>query len=140
MASDEFYLPFTTGEPDPDPDFIPWPGVLLSQDDHASVRQRFIDVFRIPRYDPIRDPDTPTSAYFWDAAIASWPDLRRKGRGQSLYLYNETRDILNRASLADIFRYFRFKPPWEYCDFYMFDDSFQWCFSVTHENALLLIE
>ncbi len=140
MTRDEFYLPFTTGEPDPYPDFTPWPGEPLSQEEHASIRQRFIDVFRIPRHDPIRDPDTPTCAYFGDAAVASWPDLRRKGRNQSLYFYSEQLDVLSEASLADIFRFFRLRPPWQGSDFYIFDESFLWCFSHTHHSTLLLIE
>lgn len=114
---------------------------LLSLADSDRVRQRlvaaFVDVDSFKR-----QAHAFGTAYWWDhfsrktacqPAVLSNITLRR--RWLTIYFHNESRCLRVRGTNVAQF----VKKAWdEDADFYVFDDSYEWCVAFTHEDVCVL--
>lgn len=121
-------------------DYTKTPGVEVHDEAKSSIISRFRKQFRSPRVDKLSPPSTPTNAFFYDAieidlSILLCHDLV----GRRLYLFNETFGSLCIASGKDIWQYLQERNPWEDFDFYVFEDDWHWCLTVTHHGSTHLL-
>ncbi|KRF28665.1 hypothetical protein [Paenibacillus sp. Soil787] len=56
-----------------------------------------------------------------------------------LYFYLERSRLLYAANHAEILAFVEELEPWEEIDAYIFDDSFEWVFSITHDDLTVLM-
>ena len=66
-------------------------------------------------------------------------DARRCNIPKNVIFYLERQNSIYRTTFEDVCRYVDELEPWEYIDAYVFDETFNWLFAITHEDLKCLI-
>ena len=66
-------------------------------------------------------------------------DARRYNIPKDVILYLERQNSMYSTTFEDVCRYVDELEPWEYIDAYVFDDTLNWLFAITHEDLKCLI-
>lgn len=70
---------------------------------------------------------------FEDARNLAIPD------SNNLFFYLERQNKVYRTTFDDICKYIDELEPWEYIDAYIFDETLNWLFAITHEDLKCVI-
>ena len=98
--------------------------------------------FIISDYDPY---DQKRSRLLWCNLSCEAQSIPRENfqsipldKNSTVYFYNERLNEMYEAVFSEICKYIENLEPWEEIDAEIFDSSYKWFISVTHEDFLLL--
>jgi hypothetical protein len=129
-------------------DWIPMPGQLLESSLAISIVDRFKQTIRVLKSDPsdIRPSWCyfPKGKYFGGEEIIESVMCKLLQLNHSLFIFKEVRSHDNSLKLyatnaQEIKTFFEERFPWQDKDYYVFDDSYDWCLAITHDDAVIAV-
>lgn len=134
---------------------FPLPGSAITGEESDTVIKHFLQKYRINTQG--RHPQIPTWVTFpddWFSAQQSIPNIFEEEQSipsvfedkwfvqyDQLYFFNEYGNPvkLYRASPQEIHLFFVKRQPWQDRDYYIFDDTYRWCITITHDNVCFIV-
>jgi hypothetical protein len=129
-------------------DWIPMPGQLLENSLSIRIVDRFKQTFRVLKLDPsdIRPSWCyfPKGKYFGGEEVIESVMSNLLQFNHSLFIYLEGTSDDNSLELyatnaQEIKTFFEERFPWQDKDYYIFDDSYNWCLAITHDDAVIAV-
>ncbi len=129
-------------------DSIPMPGQRLTSTLSISIVDKFKQTFRVLKSDPSDVRPSwcyfPKGKYFGGEEVIASLMSKLLRLNHSLYIFKEVRSKDNSLELFSanalaIKTFFEERQPWQDKDYYIFDDSYDWCLAITHDDDVMVV-
>lgn len=120
-------------------ELTPFPGSQVAKERAKPIIDKFIRAYRGCLYDGMPE-NVPTACTLDGEKDSGAIDSENFRSMKSLYVLFESPNELYIASGEEVFQFYDGLEPWEDYDFCVYDETFNWCIGVTHNEDVLVID